>query len=318
MIESIDYRPSYELDADLAELAYAAVRGWPDQQAITPAMIRSRLRPTGTTATTLLVVRDGGRLVAAAAMLWPATLEATGELIGPLVHPSARGAGLGTAVLRAAAAVADARPGIRFTTGPIPESRSVGWNLFEKAGWHPLHTANLLAAALPVAEEPPAPSGVQVRAARPGEYLNRAVADLILSAYPHCGHADARDMFVRWTTDERYRPDGLLLAGDERGLSGAALVYPQSDEDVSGPPEAVIADLVVHPHLDSATASAVRAALAAAAARVSASFGAVVARTVAPCPFVCDALASVGFRQVDQVRYYGQPASRPVASAALG
>ncbi|GAA1822671.1 hypothetical protein GCM10009682_48790 [Luedemannella flava] len=314
MIETVDYRPSYELDADLADVAYAAVRGWPDQQLITPAAVRSRLRPTGTAATTLLLARDGGRLVAAAAMLWPATLEAMGQLIGPLVHPSARGAGLGTAMLRAAASVAAARPGIAFTAGPIPESRPVGWGLFDKAGWQPVQTGHLYTATLPVVDQPP-PSDVPVRPAQPGEYLNQAVADLVAHAYPRCGHADARDTFTRWTTDERYRPDGLLLTGDEHGLSGAALVYPQSDEDAPGPAEAVIADLIVDPRLDGATAAAVGAALAGAAVRAGASFGAAVARTVARCPHAGAALASVGFRRVDQVRYYGCPNALSVLSA---
>src|SRR4051794_9270808 len=111
-IETVDYRPSYDLDADLAELAHAAVQGCCDQQLFTPTLVRSRLRPTGTAATTLLLCRDGGRLVAASAMLWPATLEATGQLVGPLVHPAARDAGIGSALLRLAASVAAARPGI--------------------------------------------------------------------------------------------------------------------------------------------------------------------------------------------------------------
>lgn len=317
VIETVDYRPSYELDADLAELAYAAVRGWPDQQMITPTLVRSRLRPTGTTATTLVLERVGGRLVAAAALHWPATLEATGQLVGPLVHPSVRGRGIGTDMLRTASALAAARPGVRFATGPIPESRSVGWTLFEKAGWVAVDTAHLFTAALPAAADEAPPAEVPVRPALPGEYLNRAVADLISHAYPQRGHADARDTFARWTADERYRPDGLLLTGDDRGLSGAALVYPQADDGLADttdePSEAFIADLVVHPRLDGATAAVVRSALAGAATRAGASFGAAIARTVARCPYACDALTAVGFRRVDQVRYYAPPAAVPAA-----
>src|SRR5262249_1375454 len=145
--------------------------------------------------------------------------------------------------------------------------------------------------------------GVEVRPARPGEYLNRAVADLILEAYPQRGHAAARDTFARWTTDERYRPDGLLLTGDGTGLSGAALVYAQPYGEAGEPPEAYIADLVVPPRLDDSTAGAVRAALVTAATKAGASLGAAVVRTVARCPHVCDALAAGGLRQVDLARY---------------
>jgi hypothetical protein len=250
-------------------------------------------------------------------MLWPATLEAPGQLVGPLVHPGVRGSGIGAAMLRLAASVAAARPGIAFTTDPIPASRPSGWTLFERAGWHPSGSAYLFTADLPVVDGEPDAAGVAVRPAKSGEYLNRAVADLILQAYPQYGHAAARDTFARWTSDERYRPDGLLLTGDESGLSGATLVYPQTDEYADGPAEAFIADLVVHPRLDATTASAVGGALAAAAARASASFGAAVARTVVRCPSACAALVKTGFRRVDEVRYYTLPTVLPRSATAF-
>ena len=44
-ISVVDYRSTPDLDADLADLTYAAVHGWPDQRPVTAALVRSWLRP---------------------------------------------------------------------------------------------------------------------------------------------------------------------------------------------------------------------------------------------------------------------------------
>ena len=178
------------------------------------------------TATTLALHRDDdGRLVAAAALRWPVTPEATAHLWGPLVHPSARRGGLGSTLLSALVEVVAARPGVRVTTVEIPETRKAGWALYERAGWHGSGTACLLQRPLPAHGQPP-PATVPVRTVRVGEYIAPALADLYAAVRPHEGHPTARDTYSRWTADARYTPDGLLLAEGPVGLLGAALVYP--------------------------------------------------------------------------------------------
>ena len=327
-IDLVDYWPNAGLDAELAELCYAALRGATDQRPVTPALVRAWLRQTGLTATTLAVHRDPqGRLRGAAAICWPGAPESAGRLWGPFVHPEVRGTGVGTALFDKLDEVIRTRPGVRMATVAIPETRAGGWGLYERAGWQALGKASFLQRILPGSVEalPPAPSwdGVLVRTIRTGEYLDPAIASLVTGARPAVTFANARDTLTRWTTDERYRPDGLLLA-ESRGpgptdpaalgtgepndrLLGAALVYrlhqPNSDEPI----EARLADLLVAAHLEPFTAGVVRAALVDAVVRVGVLLGAAVARAVVESEDVTQALLGAGFEVGDQIRYYTRP-----------
>jgi GNAT superfamily N-acetyltransferase len=312
----------------LAELCYAALRGATDQRPVTPALVRAWLRQSGLTATTLALHRDpDGRMLGAAAVCWPGAPESAGRLWGPFVHPDARGDGVGSALFAVLDEVIRNRPGVRMATVAIPETRSGGWALYERAGWQALGKASFLHRVLPGSVEalPPAPaaSGVVVRTIRTGEYLDPAIATLVTGARPAVTFANARDTLTRWTTDERYRPDGLLLAepatpgptdpaaqgtGEQNDrLWGAALVYrlhqPGSDEPV----EARVADLLVAAHLTPSVASAVRAALVDAVVRVGIALGASVARAVVESEDLTRALLGAGFEVGDQVRYYTRP-----------
>jgi len=313
MIDVVDYLPDPGVDAELADLGYTAVHGWPDQRPITASLVRSWLRPTGTTATTLVMHRRAdGRLLAAAALRWPATLEATGRLWGPIVHPDARGNGLGSALLATLAEILAARPGVRVRTGEIPETRTAGWSLFERAGWHGSGTSCLLKRVLPA--DGGDPVGVPVRTIRFGEYVDRALASLFGAARPHLGHATARDTYTRWTADARYTPDGLLLADGPDGLLGAALVYPLSHVGRDEPSEALLADVIGSRQLDPAAAASVRSALVAAALDAGTRMGAAVARAVVDDPDLAATLRAAGFTDADQIRYYSPPAAaRPRA-----
>ncbi len=308
-ITVVDYRPDPQLDAELANLGYAAIQGWPDQRPFTPALVRSSLRPAGMTASTLALHRDAdGTLLATAAVRWPATLEATGRLWGPIVHPAVRGRGLGGALLATVVEVLAARPGVRVITAEIPESRTEGWSLFERAGWRASGTSSLLKRPLPTNED--IPTTVPVRTVRAGEYLDQALATRFGGARPDLGYATARDTYSRWSADSRYVPDGLLLVEGPQGLQGATLVYPLSHSVTGEPAEALIADLITCRHLDRTTAAAERSALVAAALKAGAAAGAAVARAVVDDADVLATLLVAGFEVADRLRYYAPPDSR--------
>src|SRR5262249_32723701 len=144
-IDLVDYWPNAELDAELADLCYAALHGASDQRPVTPALVRAWLRQSGLTATTLAVHRGpDGRLRGAAAICWPGAPESSGRLWGPFVHPEVRGTGVGTALFAALEVVIANRPGVHLATVAIPETRSTGWALYERAGWQALGKANFL------------------------------------------------------------------------------------------------------------------------------------------------------------------------------
>jgi ribosomal protein S18 acetylase RimI-like enzyme len=302
-VHVLDYRPDPALDTELADLGYAALFGWPDQSPITAALVRSWLRPSGTTATTLALQRgDEGQLLGAAALTWPSTLDAPAYLWGPVVHPTVQRGGMGATLLGAMSDILTSRPGIRVITSEIPETRKAGWALYERAGWRNTSTASLLTRTLPAPAS--VPSLVPVRTMRSGEYLDPALAELFAAARPDLGYATARDTYTRWTTDERYDPDGLLLVDGPDGLVGAALVYPVTHNRYGQPHEATLADLIVSTSLPALAASGVREALVGAALDVGADLGAAIARAVVDDEDLIATLHAAGFDTVDQIRYY--------------
>lgn len=307
-----DYRSDPALDVELAELVYRSIQGWSDQRPITAALVRSLLRPAGMTATTLVLHRgEDGRLLGAGALRWPATLDAAGRTWGPIVLPEERGRGIGRGILRAMQGVLAEHPGTRMITSEIPGARTIGWSLYESAGWQDFGVSRLFTRELPSdgAAMPPLVPGVPVRSARQGEYLDQALAGLFAEVNPQLGYATARDTFARWSADTRYTPDGLLLSEGPHGLQGAALIYPLSNPALGEPAEAFIADVLTCPKLDPEAAAAVRAALVAAALRAGAAAGATVARAVVACPFLAATLEAAGFRVADEIRYYSAPSA---------
>jgi hypothetical protein len=304
----VDYVPDHALDAELAALGHAALSGWPDQRPFTPSLVRSSLRPLGTTATTLVLDRaEDGTLRAMAALRWPTTLDSVGLLWGPIVHPDARGLGLAASTLRAVTEAVAARPGAQVRTAGIPESRAAGWALFERASWIPTSSSAMLSRVVP--NEVAQSTGPQARAARTGEYLDQALAALVSGCRPDVGYATARDTFTRWTSDARYTSDGLLLVEGPERLLGAALVYPGVAGSVDEPAEAFIADLIACPLLAGSDAVPVRAALIDGVLRFAAARGAAVARAITDDRDVVASLRAAGFELVDRVRYYRPPAS---------
>jgi GNAT superfamily N-acetyltransferase len=319
-VEITDYRPDNDLDNELADVFRAALAGWPDGQPITAEVVRGWLRPHSLTATTLALHRDpSGRLLAAAGLRWPGGPESAGRLLGPLVHPDGRGSGLASALLNAIDQVIDSRPGVRVSTVAILDSRSEGWALFERQGWHAAGNARLLTMALPGSFEHPdtgAPNPVSVRTIKPQEYIDPQLAALMASARPQISYASARDTFTRWTTDERYTPDGLLLAeapepssedaGGTGRLIGAALVYPMRRPEGDEQPEATLVDFVVAGGLNRTEAGAVRAALVEAVVATGIKLGATIARAFIDDEEMALALIDGGFEVADRIRYYGR------------
>jgi ribosomal protein S18 acetylase RimI-like enzyme len=301
-----DYLSTPDLDAQLAELGYAAVLGWPDQRPLSGPVLHAFLKPTSMTATTLAVSRDDqGRLLGCAALRWPATIDDAGLLWGPIVHPNARGRGLGRELLQHLDGVIAARSGVRVLTAEIPESRAEGWALFEGLGWRAESKSSLMARPLPARLA--VPTSVRVRPAQQGEYLDTVLAALYAATHPGASNTVARDTFARWNSDSRYKPERLLLAEGADGVRGAALVFPCEHAGAGEPPEARIADVLTAGRLTPAQADEVRTILIAAAMRLADESGASIARMVAETPDLERALLKAGFEPVEQFRHYTSP-----------
>jgi GNAT superfamily N-acetyltransferase len=303
-----DYLSTPDLDAQIAELGYAAVVGWPDQRLVSGPVIHAFLKPTSMTATTLAMYRDDhGRLLGCAALRWPATIDDGGLLWGPMVHPKARGQGLGRELLQRLDQVIAARPGVRVLTAPIPESRAEGWAMFEGLGWRAEAKSSLMARPLPA--RLPVPTSVRVRSAYQGEYLDTVLAALYAATHRDASNTVARDTFARWNSDSRYKPEHLLLAegNDHADVRGAALIFPSEHSPSGEPPEARISDLLTSGRLTAAEEDEVRSALIAAAMRLADESGVAIARMVAETPDLERALLRAGFEPVEQFRHYASP-----------
>jgi GNAT superfamily N-acetyltransferase len=300
-----DYRPSPALDEELAALGYTGIQGWPDQAPVDASLARAMLRPAGMTATTLLLHRDDeGRLLAGAAVRWPATLDSVGRLWGPVVQPDARGHGLGRSLMLAIGELLARRPGVLISTTEIPESRKVGWALFVDAGWDSAAVSTLYQRPVEPLRPLDAPDEVSVRPVAPGEYVAPALADLFAASRPELGPTTARDTFARWSADSRYRAEGLLLAEHDGPLIGAAIVYPSSSDRPDEPAEALLLDLLVAPDLPGDQAEAVRRGLIQGALGAAAAMGTTVARSVVDSEALAADLLDAGFTVVDRLFRY--------------
>lgn len=302
--------PDPELDAEIAALCYGAVAGWPDQRPITASLVRSRLRPTGQTPTLLATQRTSqGQLVGAAALRWPTppTDSAPGRLWGPVVDPDHRRARIGTALLDA---LSDRIPaGTRIQSAEVPAQRTSAATFYRQAGWNVTGCATLLKRHLPINDPPPLPPRWKIRQLHDGEDLTTAVANLYRIGYP-TDPDGASGAFARWTADERFTPSCLSIAEHDDGIGAIALVYPLAHGDPSEPPEALLADVILDPAVDSdrLRPAVMSIALNATATEVLAT----VARAVtSPQHQASNSFTMLNFRVVDRLRYfeYAQEAS---------
>ncbi len=180
-----------------------------------------------------------------------------------------------------------------------------GWELFEKLGWRKDTPSTLLSRPLPAGLA--IPTTVPVRAVRPREYVDAALAQLFALARPHLCPSIARDTFARWSADARYTAEGLLLACEPDNLAGAALVYPSRHDTPDEPAEALLSDVLIDSRLDPSSAAEVRTALVASALKMADGSGAAVARAVVDNPELRSTLQSMGFAEVDRIRHYVSP-----------
>jgi GNAT superfamily N-acetyltransferase len=300
-----DYRPSPALDEELAALGYTGIQGWPDQAPVDASLARAMLRPSGMTATTLLLHRDSdGRLLAGAAVRWPATLDSAGRLWGPVVHPDARRRGLGRSLMSAISDVLARRPGVLISTTDIPESRKEGWTLFVDAGWERAAASTLYHRPIdPISPISP-PDELAVRPLAAGEYVAPALAELFAASRPELGPTTARDTFARWSADSRYTADGLLLAEHDGRLIGAAIVYPSSSDQADELAEALLLEVLVAQDIPVDLAEVVRRSLIRGALRAAATMGMTVARSVVGSDALAAALTDAGFTVVDRILRY--------------
>ena len=221
---------------------------------------------------------------------------------------------MATALLETVGHLVAARPGVRIRTAEIPAQRVGGWTLFERAGWQPAGSSTLWRLSLPSRGR--GPTIVVVRPVRAGEYPDQRLAALYAAARPELGYAMARDTYTRWSADERYMSDGLLLAETAEGLLGAVLVYPLRQHGGPEPAEALLADVLVHTRLEGSAAASVRAALVDGAIRASEAVGAAVVRAIVEDPDLMATLKDAGFQIVDEIRYYSPPLRSAQASSA--
>ncbi|WP_062356232.1 GNAT family N-acetyltransferase [Herbidospora yilanensis] len=308
-ISNIAYEPRTPLDEELADLGYAAMRGWPDQRPVTSALVRSRLRPSGNALpTTVFLARlADGTLAAAAALRHAAAPGSSARLWGPIVAPEWQQRGLGTALLQEAAEFqADGTQAL--LTAEIPGARKHGYEFFEKAGWRPHSTAALLKADLSLLPRLPDRGWVRVRRAEASDV--DALSHLYQALHPDHGRQVAEDTYRRWSADERFVSDGLLIVDGPSGdLQGAALMYPLAHDDPAEPAEALLADVLIAPDTDRAE---VAPPLITAALSAGIRHHAVVARSIVPdnAPALLADLHALGMTTTGQIRYYQAPSSR--------
>jgi len=299
------YTPTPTLDAELADLGYACIRGCADQRPITPSLVRSRLAAPGQAPPTLLAtVRSlDGSLIAAAALRHPPVPGGTGRLWGPLVHPCHQRQGLGRHLLAAFAPVLHTVDGT-VASAEIPDDRPAADAFFRTSGWAQSPDSDvLLKAPLPLAAAPGRPPRVTVRAATPEQDLARIDA-LYRAARP--GDPNAAGAGARWCRDERFHARCLALADDGDRLLAAALVYPLAhSRPGEEPPEALLGNLLLHPdtrgrsdHAQHVTYRALTAAVRTAGSKI--------ARAIVPGHdgTTVELLKQLGFVPHGTIRYY--------------
>jgi len=297
------YQPGTFLDAELADLGHAALRGWPDQRPMTAALVRSLLRTfEGSPPTLMFLTRTaGGDLVAAAALCYPAGPGVPGRLWGPVVDPGWQRQGLGTVLLEQVNACLLDRETV-LVTAEIPAIRRHGCAFFTKAGWR-LHSTAALLHTLTI----PAPGGdlpdLRVLGAEDAAALGR----LYYAVHPTCEPLVAAGIYRRWSTDERFVTDGLVgVASPDGELQAAALMYPLIHANPGEPAEALLAEVLVHPGADRA---ALVGPLIAAVLDAGARHDALVARAVVSTTeraLLAD-LHAAGLATVEEVRSYQAP-----------
>jgi hypothetical protein len=148
---------------------------------------------------------------------------------------------------------------VNLSTAEIPVIRVAG-QLFTTAGWQIRRELVQYTRNLPFAEPlaRPITGETLIRPLQPIEDLRARLADLSHRCAPGARQSLTYATFARWSSDERFAPDCLLLAEHDTTLVGAALVYPLAHSDPSEPTEALLADVLIDPALPVEDAAALR------------------------------------------------------------
>ncbi|MFI8459100.1 GNAT family N-acetyltransferase [Kitasatospora sp. NPDC085464] len=185
---------------ELAALAQHCIAGFSDDRPVSSSLVRSRLTNALTGESPVLAVaRDGQEMVGWCAVRRPEPGEARARLWGPVVAPSARRTGLGTALLDT---VVEAAPWPLMTTD-VPADRDGAADFFLRSGWTPLDTITVLHGA-------PADRAFDAVTAEGVEDLDAYVAASARQFGCH-EQAFARATLQRWRDDARFQARNLLL-----------------------------------------------------------------------------------------------------------
>jgi GNAT superfamily N-acetyltransferase len=191
------------LCGEIARLSQKCIAGYSDDRPVSASLVRSRLTDALTGAPPVLAVARNGRvLLGWCAVRRPEPGEARARLWGPVVAPSARGAGLGGRLLRTVVVEA----GWPLVTTDVPDDRPGAGAFFTRSGWEAAGSVTVLrgapAGALSETDSVVTAEGVVGLEAYVAE-AGRRYGGL---AAPFAGST-----LRRWKQDARFRPGNLLL-----------------------------------------------------------------------------------------------------------
>ncbi|MCL3998886.1 GNAT family N-acetyltransferase [Streptomyces lavenduligriseus] len=191
------------LCGELAALSQECIVGYSDDRPVSAALVRSRLTNALTAAPPVLAIaRTGRELLGWCAVRRPEPGEARARLWGPVVAPSARGAGLGGQLLRS---VVEAARWPLVTTD-VPDDRHGAGEFFTRSGWEAAGRVTVLH-GVPAADLPGTGSVVSAEGVGGlGAYVAAAAR-----RYAGLPAPFAEATLRRWHQDARFRPGNLLL-----------------------------------------------------------------------------------------------------------
>ncbi|WP_030237724.1 GNAT family N-acetyltransferase [Streptomyces sp. NRRL S-350] len=185
---------------ELAALAQPCIAGFSDDRPVSPSLVRSRLANALTGEPPVLAVaRDRQEMVGWCAVRRPEPGETRARLWGPVVAPSIRRTGLGTALLDTVVGAAR----WPLVTTDVPADRDGAADFFIRSDWTQLDPITVLHGI-------PAEGAFDAVTAEGVEDLDAYVAASAQQLGRH-GQEFARATLRRWRDDARFQTRNLLL-----------------------------------------------------------------------------------------------------------